>query len=82
MLQHESSVSASVRQAIDRSVSHDEIVTVPYSVDAATDLLALCDGDADGDTDDGEEFWGTTNTGQFWRVHLRGVVVACPSVIP
>lgn len=72
MQQHESFVSASVRQAIDRSVSHDEIVTMSYSVDAESDLLALCDGWADGTTDDSEEFWGTTNTGQYWRVHLRG----------
>jgi len=56
-------------QAIARSISHNEIVTIDYSGDAQTDLLV----EADDWTDNGDirEYWGTTDDGDNWRVHMR-----------
>lgn len=60
--------SMTVETAIARSVSHNEIVHLPYSDEAETDLLAWCDDSAD--TTGCQEYWGTTDAGHEWRVHL------------
>ncbi|MCC6994797.1 MAG: hypothetical protein IT370_09330 [Deltaproteobacteria bacterium] len=58
---------------IDRSVSHHEIAHAPYS-EALADALALeCDDGAD--TEMVREFWGTTDDGDAWRVHLDRAAV-------
>ena len=64
-------------QAIARSVSHTEIVTLDHDEDALEYLLAVCEDsvEANGLT----ETWGTTPDGDEWRVHVqarRGVVVS------
>jgi hypothetical protein len=55
--------------AIDRSISHTEIVTIDYDSDAASDLSVECDDNvsANGVT----EYWGTNDEGNEWRVHMR-----------
>lgn len=65
----------SAEQAIARSVSHNEIVTIDYSASIAEEL-----GNASEDsvpaytTASGAvlaEYWGTTEDGGEWRVHVR-----------
>jgi hypothetical protein len=58
--------------AIDRSISHTEIVTIDYDSDAASDLSAASDDsvEANGLT----EYWGTDDDGNEWRVHMRDEV--------
>lgn len=62
------------KAAIDRSVSHNEIVTLDYAYEVATDLSAESEDsvEANGVT----EYWGTRDDGEEWRVHLRGVSVS------
>ena len=63
--------------AIRRSVSHNEIVTIDYTfqrhmpyqpTSTYVDLLWECEDHVD----DGEyeDMWGTTPSGQEWRVHV------------
>lgn len=62
--------------AIARSVSHNEIVTIPYSTEAADALWAECDDHVDARASYGVvEYWGTTDDGDEWRVHLRDEAV-------
>lgn len=60
--------------AIARSASHNEIVTIDLSrgYDSAvlSDLLVACDDWVDAD-EDTTEYWGTTDRGEEWRVHVR-----------
>lgn len=58
---------------ISRSVSHNEIVTVDYTDDLAESLLVCCEDNTHGNTE--IEYWGTTDDGNDWRVHLKGKVV-------
>lgn len=55
-------------QAIARSSSHDEIVTLDYDAAAVETLLVECDDLVDGNTC--LEFYGTDD-GSEWRVHVR-----------
>ena len=55
-------------QAIARSVSHTEIVHLPYSLADESALTAECEDSVD--CPDRVEFWGTTEDGSEWRVHL------------
>lgn len=56
--------------AIARSISHNEIVTIDYSEADYEDLLVECDDRAD--NNDVHEFWGTRDEdGKEWRVHMR-----------
>ena len=60
------------RQAIERSESHDEIVTLDYDVDAIETLQAECDSSVHGN--DMTEFWANdpaSETKMLWRVHVR-----------
>lgn len=63
------------KEAIERSISHNEIVTItpnPADVLAAakltTDLIAASDDWTRGN--DRVEFWGTDDSGAEWRVHV------------
>lgn len=60
------------KTAIDRSESHDEIVTIDHDADAFVDLEAQCDDNvhANGVT----EFWANDPESEdkmTWRVHMR-----------
>lgn len=58
-------------QAITRSISHNEIVTVSLDKAGIEELEALCDDSVDVSGDrDRIEFWGTNTDGEHWRVHV------------
>lgn len=55
--------------AIERSISHNEIVTIRNNGDMMTELIISCDDYVD--TNQGlVEFWGKTDDGN-WRVHVE-----------
>lgn len=60
----------SAKDLIEQSILHDEITHAPHSVGLHDALLILC-GDyvENGPT---VEFWGETDEGEEWRVHLDG----------
>ena len=58
-------------QAIARSVSHNEIVTIEFNTYTEHDLLAACEDWTGNPTARRTEFWGTDNDGNEWRVHMR-----------
>jgi hypothetical protein len=63
------------KEAIARSISHNEIVHVdltatPYDSAITTDLLVACDDWADA-SPEVTEYWGTSESGAEWRVHVR-----------
>jgi hypothetical protein len=58
-----------VTQAIARSITHNEIVTLDYDGLAHAALEALCEGSVNGARV--VEFWGVTSAGDEWRVHLQ-----------
>ena len=64
------------KQAIARSVSHDEIVHVDGDNQMHLDLSAWCDDSVQTrGTEPGQsltEYWGTTDDDQDWRVHVHG----------
>lgn len=63
--------SRDVNAWIDRSIMQDEIVGVDrdHWTGRHVDVLyAICTDNADLDV--GLEFWGETNDGDYWRVHL------------
>lgn len=68
-------------QAIARSISHDETVTIDGDNQAHLDLLAESDKHVDcGRDQDGVshvEYWGKTDTGDTWRVHVSGKETDC-----
>lgn len=53
--------------AIARSISHNEIVTIDWTVQLAADLHDASDDSVD--TGDTVEYWGEIE-GEHWRVHL------------
>lgn len=57
--------------AITRSISHNEIVTIEWSHEAHEYLLVRCEDHVETGKYDSEEFWGTDDDGNDWRVHLR-----------
>ncbi len=57
-------------QAIKRSISHNETVTLDYDISLALDLSAACDDNVE--TASVVEYWGTDDNGNEWRVHLSG----------
>lgn len=65
-------IAGPAAKLIARSISHDEAVTVEYDAEIATALEALCEDSVDGAGLDGDvtEYWGTTEAGDEWRVHL------------
>jgi hypothetical protein len=57
------------KQAIERSASHNEIVTLDFDADLIFELTALCDDWID--TSFGvTEFWGPN-----WRVHIKNIEI-------
>ena len=55
-------------QAIARSVSHNEIVTIQYKPGVEATLCLECDGSVDAGKV--HEYWGTDADGYEWRVHV------------
>ncbi|MCR4374216.1 MAG: hypothetical protein NUW22_05145 [Acidobacteria bacterium] len=61
--------------AIERSISHDEIVHLDYDADIHADLIVACDDWTDGLYE--TEYWADaegsdgTDGEMAWRVHLR-----------
>lgn len=60
-----------VEQAIARSISHNEIVTIPYSPAVEDELILACDAWTQAGDDIGE-YWGVDDSGAEWRVHMVG----------
>lgn len=61
-------------QAIARSISHTEIVTLDDAPGLRDALLVRCDDNVDSQDGDGDsvaEYWGTDVAGSSWRVHVR-----------
>lgn len=56
-------------QAIARSLSHTEIVTVKDQPGLKMALLVRCDDNVENEGE--EEFWGVDDDGDSWRVHVR-----------
>ena len=55
-------------QAIEQSIMQTETVDLPYYEAVALDLLVECDDSVDGNAV--TEYWGTTDDGEQWRVHM------------
>jgi hypothetical protein len=55
-------------EAIDQSVSHDEIVSLDYTDTLYTGLLVACEDNVD--AGEYEDMWGVTEDGHEWRVYL------------
>lgn len=58
-----------VNDAIARSISHNEIVTLEWTADRAAALKAACEDYVDTGDIRGVEYWGR-DEGDEWRVHL------------
>lgn len=61
-------------EAIGRSASNNDLVTIDDAPGLRDALLVLCDDSVENDDGyDGriEEFWGTDDDGDAWRVHVR-----------
>jgi len=60
------------KEAIDSSVTQNQIVTLRLTadeqVDVTDELLAECDDSVENDTVC--EYWGKTENGDAWRVHI------------
>lgn len=67
-------------QAIERSISHNEIVTLDYSRDALSFLSSECDDSAE--AHGATEFWGTSEDGDDWRVHVRDCTDVVIEIMP
>lgn len=59
-------------QAIKRSVSHNEIVHIDYSVSNRLTLDELCDDSVRVDSHT-YDCWGTDGAGNEWRVIMHGL---------
>lgn len=61
-----------IERAIERSVSHNETVTLDVTSDDARELMMECEDSVDVRSQYGWiEAWGTTAAGSEWRVHGR-----------
>lgn len=60
-------------QAIARSISHTEIVTIEHDEQAQIDLTAECDDSVEHRRGNVlvREYWGTDEDGNEWRVHTH-----------
>jgi len=61
------------KEAIDRSRSHDEIVTIDYDAEVLVALESECDGSVK--ANGVHEFWGNDSDSEndmLWRVHVLG----------
>jgi hypothetical protein len=59
--------SITAEAAIDESVMHNATTYCLDTPENRATLLAECDDNVDADE---SEYWGTTDTGATWRVHL------------
>lgn len=59
-----------INDAIARSISHNEIVTMDWTADRELALLAACQDHVDTRDHRGVQFWGSDESDE-WRVHLR-----------
>jgi hypothetical protein len=66
-----STIYATAEEAIVASAEHDEITRCKASETNRLTLLAACDDSADGEE---QEFWGSDNDGNSWRVHIRTIL--------
>ena len=57
------------QDAIARSISHNEIITIDNTDENLEALLVECDDHTE--TGSVHEFWGTDDDGNEWRVHAR-----------
>ncbi len=59
-------------QMIAESTATDSTIHAAYSEALHRSLLVECEDTTERDTDDGtvSEYWGTTEDGGEWRVHL------------
>lgn len=62
-------MTTQTQTAIDRSITHNEIVHVAFDDDVIADLSIACEDSVGGNTE--TEFWGTDGDGDEWRVHVR-----------
>lgn len=70
----------SAQQAIAESIQKNAIVTLMADLDLKSDLLAASEGDVrSGDT---HEFWGVTEDGDEWRVHLDFTGMVAIEIMP
>lgn len=56
---------------IERSVSHTEIVSADWTAELAEELDLECEDSLEA-SETTVEYWGTTDDGGEWRVHLHG----------
>lgn len=59
-------------QAIDRSISHNEIVHIAATEEIDVALAEVCESSVETTNGAGlptTEFWGTREDGEEWRVH-------------
>ena len=71
-------------QMIQQSVAQGETVIAPWVAETAydLDLASKREGDSVHDEDrDVAEYWGTTEDGDEWRVHLTGAAKAARAVV-
>lgn len=62
-----------VKKAIDRSISHDEIVTIEGGAPELNELSGLCNDSTQYAGEENtrvHEFWGEDDDGNAWRVHV------------
>lgn len=59
------------QQAIARSISHNEIVTIQYDRGISIALALDSEGSVHDSVQCVTEYWGVNDDGQDWRVHMR-----------
>lgn len=65
-----SATTQTVAAAIERSISHSEIVTIEAGSQREAIESQLAD-ECEGSTPDAGEYWGENLDGEKWRVHVR-----------
>jgi hypothetical protein len=60
------------QELIDRSISHNEITHAEFAADIAEELAAASENGGTRN-DSVTEYWGITESGDEWRVHLDHV---------
>lgn len=58
-------------QAIARSISHNEIVTIQYDKQIAEALTVDSEGSVHDAVQRVTDYWGVNDDGNDWRVHMR-----------
>lgn len=62
------------QQAIALSIQEGRIIHLAYTVDLGAELTLACEDGAEHPLAEPriDEYWGTTDAGHEWRVHLYG----------